>query len=104
MGFEIKFFEKYFLSVVVCSFIDNTCSKHDPEATASKQVEFNASHIIRITSATAGEFYRIFTFSFSFWALFDTHLMNFIWMYVFDDLGSLKYRFTLKIGAVGLRA
>ena len=66
------------MSVLVCSFIDNICSKHDPETTASKQVEFNASHITRITSANAGEFYRIFTFSFSFWALFDTQLMNFI--------------------------
>ena len=43
------------------------------------QVEINASHInTRITSVNVGEFYRIFTFRFSFWALFETHLMNFI--------------------------
>ena len=44
------------------------------------QVEFNASHIYntRIISVNVGEFYRIFTFRFSFWALFDTQRMNFI--------------------------
>ena len=43
------------------------------------QVEFNASHInTRITSVNVGEFCTIFTFRFSFWALFDTQLMNFL--------------------------
>ena len=44
------------------------------------QAEFNASHIYNtlITSVNVGEFYRIFTFRFSFWALTDTQLMNFI--------------------------
>ena len=44
------------------------------------QVEFNASHIYNtcITSVNVGEFYGIFTFRFSFWALFDTLVMNFI--------------------------
>ena len=43
------------------------------------QVEFNTSHInTRITSVNVDKFYRIFTFSFSFWALFDTQQMNLI--------------------------
>ena len=41
------------------------------------QVEFNASHINTcITSVNVGEFYSIFTFGFSFWALFDTQQLN----------------------------
>ena len=57
------------------------------------QVEFNASHIYntRITSVNVGEFYRIFTFRFSFWALFDTQLMNFIWKYGSSDYSSLQH-------------
>ena len=48
------------------------------------QVEFNTSHInTRIASVNVGKFYRIFTFRFSFWALFDMQQMNFIWKYVF---------------------
>ena len=60
MGFKIKIFREIIsLSVVVCSFID------------SIQVEFNAFHFDpRITSVNVGEFYRIFAFKFSFWALF----------------------------------
>ena len=57
-----------------------------------------------ITSVNVSEFYRIFTFRFSFCpAPFDTQLMNFIWKYVFLIIqdkftaqlhrGSLKYRF-----------
>ena len=43
------------------------------------QVEFNTSHInTHITSVNVDKFYRIFTFSFSFWALFDTQQMNLI--------------------------
>ena len=50
------------------------------------QVEFNASHInTRITSMNVGQFCRIFTFRFRFWAFFDSQLMNFIWKYVFSD-------------------
>ena len=34
----------------------------------------------RITSVNVGEFYGIFTFRFSFWALFDTQLLN-VWVF-----------------------
>ena len=79
MGFEQKFSRNN--SSVYCyaffhwlTFAQNTILRQ------RMQVEFNASHIYntRITSVNVGEFYRIFTFRFSFWALFDTQLMNFI--------------------------
>ena len=51
-----------------------------------QQLEFNASHInTRITSVNVGKFYRIFTLRYSFWALFDMQLINFIWNYGFSD-------------------
>ena len=34
----------------------------------------------RITSVNVGEFYGIFTFRFSFWALFDTQLLK-VWVF-----------------------
>ena len=60
------------------TFVQNTILRQ------RMQVESNASHIYntRLTSVNVGEFYRIFTFRFSFWALFDTQLINFIWKYV----------------------
>ena len=59
------------------------------------QVEFNAFHInTRITSVNVGEFYRIFTFRFSFWALFGTQLMNFIESMVFLTIQDLRSKFT----------
>ena len=60
------------------------------------QVEFNASHIYntRITSVNVGEFYRIFTFRFSFWALFDTQQMNLIESMVFLIIQDLRSEFT----------
>ena len=59
------------------------------------QVEFNASHIYntRITSVNVGEFYRIFTFRFSFWALFDAQLMNCIWKYGFSNYYNTEDQF-----------
>ena len=66
------------------------------------QVEFNASHIYntRITSVNVGEFYRIFTFRFSFWALFDTQLMNFIWKYGFSDYSRFEVSVTQRVNIV----
>ena len=85
-------------------------SKHDRETSPTKVSKLNLmlpTQTTRISSANVGEYYRIFTFStfftFSFWALFDTQLINFISKYVFliiQDLrskllhrGSLNYRF-----------
>ena len=59
------------------------------------QVEFNTSHInTRIASVNVGKFYRIFTFRFSFWALFDMQQMNFIWKYVFLIIPDSHSKFT----------
>ena len=59
------------------------------------QVEFNTPHInTRITSVNVGKFYRIFTFRFSFWALFDMQQMNLIWEYVFLIIPDLHSKFT----------
>ena len=67
MGFKIKF--------LLMTFTQNTILRlQRPSKLNLMLLTFNT----RITSANAGEFYRIFTFSFSFWALFDTQLMNFI--------------------------
>ena len=88
-GFLNKIFgEIISLSVVACSFIDNISSKHDPDTTS----KFNesVSHHTHHFCEDVGEFYIIFTFRFSFWALFDTQLMNFIWKYVFYWLHSLS--------------
>ena len=61
------------------------------------QVEFNTSHInTRIASVNVGKFYRIFTFRFSFWALFDMQQMNFIWEYVFLIIPHLHSKFTTQ--------
>ena len=44
------------------------------------------SHInTRLTSVNVRKFYRIFTFRFSLWALFDMQLMNFILKYGFSN-------------------
>ena len=62
----------------------------------SNQVECNAFHInTRNTFVNVGELYRIFTFRFSFWILFNAQLMNFILRVMF-------FFWLFKIGALSL--
>ena len=79
----------------MCSFIDNISSKHHLETTVSKlNLMLLTLHASR--SVNVGEFYRIFIFGFSFWALFDTQLMNFIWKYVYVIIQDLRFTFTTQ--------
>ena len=88
-AFKWKFSRNNF-SVYCCVFFHWLTSAQNAILRQRVQVEFNFFHIYntRITSVNVGEFYRIFTFRFSFWALFDTQLMTFISKYGFQDLRS----------------
>ena len=87
LGFQIKIFREIIsLSVVVCSFIDNISSKHDPETTASKLnlMLLTLIHASRLwMSANSIGFLLLGSV---FGHFFDTQLMNFIWKYAgFSD-------------------
>ena len=56
------------------------------------QVEFNACHIY--FCEYVGEFYAIFAFRFSFWALLDTQLTNLFESMVFLIIQDLRSKFT----------
>ena len=103
MDLEIKRFrELNNFSVYFCVFFHWLTLAQNTILRQRMQVEFNASHIYntRITSVNVGEFYRIFTFRFSFWALFDTQLMNFIWKYGFSDYSRFEVSVTQRVNTV----
>ena len=64
------------LSIVWNLFIHKISSKHDRDITLSK-LNFYTHHFCE----DVGEFHTIFTFRFSFWTLFDTQLMSFVWKF-----------------------
>ena len=72
---------------VVCSFIVNKIAQNTMWGwDYSIQIElfymWCFSHYIHHFCEDVGTSYRTFTFRFSFWAHFDTQLMNIIWKYV----------------------
>ena len=76
---KITFLNRKFLLSLI-TFAQNTILRQKHPSWISYFSRKNRS----ITSVNVGEFYRIFTFRFSFWAAhFRMHLMNFIWKYVF---------------------
>ena len=81
----IKIFrEIIYLSVVVCSFIDNISSKHDPETTS--QVIFKCfSRYTYHFCEDIGDFFS----RFSFWALFDTQLIKIVELSSYIDFEKL---------------
>ena len=87
LGFQIKIFREIIsLSVVVCSFIDNISSKHDPETAASKLNLMLLTLIHASRLWMSANFIGFLLLGSVFGHFFDTQLMNlfesmFFWLF-----------------------